>query len=220
MEVERVGRSVAWSIALVVIMSWAGRPITSAAESTTSDTERLVQENNDFALDLYHQLCAERGNLCFSPYLISKSMAITYAGAKNETERQIAEVLHFTLPQKQLHPAFNALMLLDEADEQKDGYKLYMANALWKQEGSVFLEGFIDIAQRGYETALHEVDFPGSLEKARLEINEWAAKQTGTTLGELLKPGDLSRETLLAVTNVIRFKGRWAVPFLDRKSVV
>ncbi len=32
-----------------------------------------------------------------------------YAGARGETGRQMAEALHFSLPQAQFHPAFNAL---------------------------------------------------------------------------------------------------------------
>jgi serine protease inhibitor len=34
---------------------------------------------------------------------------MTYAGARGETERQMADTLHFTLPQERLHRAFNAL---------------------------------------------------------------------------------------------------------------
>jgi serpin B len=36
---------------------------------------------------------------------------MTYAGAGGETKRQMADTLGFTLPDDQLHPAFNALDL-------------------------------------------------------------------------------------------------------------
>ena len=36
---------------------------------------------------------------------------MTYAGARGNTERQMAETLHLMLPRDQLYPAFNALDL-------------------------------------------------------------------------------------------------------------
>ena len=68
----------------------------------------LVARNNRFAFDLFHAAQGE-GNLFFSPYCISTALAMTYAGARGETAEQMADVLYYTLPQAQLHPAFNAL---------------------------------------------------------------------------------------------------------------
>ena len=67
--------------------------------------------NTDFAYDLYQAIRKESGNLCYSPFSISTALAMVYAGARGETERQIANALHFTLAQDQLHPALNALGL-------------------------------------------------------------------------------------------------------------
>ena len=47
---------------------------------------------------MYKSLAAEKGNLVFSPYSISLALAMTYAGARGETERQMADTLHFLLP--------------------------------------------------------------------------------------------------------------------------
>jgi serpin B len=69
----------------------------------------LVAGNNRFAFGLYQTLADEGGNLFFSPFSISAALAMTYAGARGETEQQMAHTLHFTLPQERLHPAFNAL---------------------------------------------------------------------------------------------------------------
>ena len=60
--------------------------------------------NSAFAFDLYRTLSSEDGNLFFSPYSISQALAMTYAGARGETERQMADTLHFALPQDALHP--------------------------------------------------------------------------------------------------------------------
>ena len=95
--------------------------------------------NSAFALDLYRTLSADDGNLFFSPYSISQALAMTYAGARGETERQMADTLHFALPQDTLHPAFNSLYLdLDsrgggKGSNDPSAFRLNIANSLWAQ---------------------------------------------------------------------------------------
>src|SRR5436309_10822089 len=61
------------------------------------EVNAVVTANNQFALDLYQQLRTKPGNLFFSPYSITKALAMTYAGARGETADEMAKVLHFTL---------------------------------------------------------------------------------------------------------------------------
>jgi serpin B len=56
---------------------------------------------------------------------------MTYAGARGDTEAQMAQVLHFGKNQSRLHSAFGALQRqLNQANKQK-GIELRLANALW-----------------------------------------------------------------------------------------
>ena len=73
-------------------------PDRNAPTATRKELDRLVAGNSAFAFDLYRTLSSEDGNLFFSPYSISQALAMTYAGARGETERQMADTLHFTLP--------------------------------------------------------------------------------------------------------------------------
>ena len=68
-----------------------------------SELVQLADSNNVFALDLYHQLKNKEGKLFFSPYRISTALAMTYGGARGNTEKQMAKVMHFSLEQKKLH---------------------------------------------------------------------------------------------------------------------
>ena len=76
-----------------------------------SEMGDLVAGNSAFAFDLYQAISAEDGNLFYSPYSISLALAMTYGGARSETEQQIANTLHFILSQDRLHSAFNGLDL-------------------------------------------------------------------------------------------------------------
>ena len=45
----------------------------------------ITQANNDFAINLYSQYKSEEGNIFFSPFSISVTMAMTYEGANGKT---------------------------------------------------------------------------------------------------------------------------------------
>lgn len=110
----------------------------------------LAAGNTTFALDLYQAIRETDGNLFFSPHSISTALAMTYAGARGETEREMAETLHYTLPQAELHAAFNALDLeLAQRAEVNDEFpgqpfQLDIANSVWGQRDFTFLEAYLD----------------------------------------------------------------------------
>ena len=185
-------------------------------EKKPSDKETVIAGNNEFALELYAKLRENKGNLFFSPYSISTALAMTYGGARENTAKQMAEVMRFTLEQKKLHPAFAEL--IKDLNAEKKGYQLSVANALWGQEGYNFLADFIELTKNNYGAGLNEVDFANATEDARQTINAWVEKQTQDKIKELLKPGIINELTRLVLTNAIYFKGNWAVQFKKEKT--
>jgi serpin B len=123
--------------------------------------EELASGNRDFSFDLYQALREQDGNLFFSPYSISAALAMTYAGARGNTEQQMAETMHYTLPQEQLHPAFNALdqSLVSKAEEAEENFTLHLANSLWGQEGFPFKQEFVDLLAKNYGAGIRLVDY-------------------------------------------------------------
>ncbi|KPJ51062.1 MAG: hypothetical protein AMJ41_00345 [candidate division Zixibacteria bacterium DG_27] len=186
-----------------------------ATASEISDKEIVVKGNNAFALDLYAQLKKEQGNLFFSPFSISTALGMTYAGARGNTERQMAEVLHFELGQEGLHPAFRELFM--ELNSRPGGrrYELSVANALWGQKGYRFLEEFRELVRKNYGGGLNQVDFVKARETARRTINTWVEGETRGKITDLLKPGIINSWTRLVLTNAIYFKGYWASRFKE-----
>jgi serpin B len=184
---------------------------------TTADEgdemKRLADGNNTFAFDLYGQLSGEEGNLFFSPYSISTALAMTYAGARGETEQQMAAVLHFTLEQESLHPAFSSLTDHFQGIQKKGEVALNIANALWIQEDFELLKPFLKITEKYYGASPFQVNFKEAYERVRIEINGWVEKQTKDKIKDLLPPGILSELTRLVLTNAIYFKGNWALQF-------
>lgn len=188
----------------------------TSPDATHAELRQVVDGNTAFALDLYHKLIEgqdQDGNIFLSPYSISLAMAMAYAGARGETADQMAETLHFTLPQERLHSAFDALDLAISARAETEGIELSTANAFWGQLGHPFLQGYIDLLAGYYGTEVRLMDFQTTPEPCREEINDWVSEKTQGKIEELLPPGSVNPLTKLVLTNAIYFKGTWKWQF-------
>ena len=206
----------AWVVAgLVVAMGcwWAWAE--TAALKTDPNAEKVVAGNNTFGFELYGKLRGQEGNLFLSPYSISTALGMTYAGARGNTEAQMAKVMHFGVGQEALHRAF-AGIIGDLKGRDKKAYELTTANALWAQKGYPFRKEYFELVKHNYGAGLENLDFAGATEEARKTINAWVEKETKEKIKELFKPGVLDDQTRLVLTNAIYFKGKWATQF-DKK---
>jgi serpin B len=190
-----------------------------AMDSADSATA-LVQGNTDFALDLYGRICQGEGNQFLSPFSISCALAMTYAGAQEETALQMARTLHFKLPPEKLHPAFHKLITelhgrstVATGSKEPAAVELLTANAIWSQSGERVLPEFQKRIEMDYQGALYPVNFRDEAQAARTTINTWVEEQTKGKIKDLLKSEQVDSHTLLILTNAIYFKALWAIPF-------
>ena len=188
-----------------------------------SELTALINGNSAFAFDLYQELGKREGNIFYSPYSISLALAMTHAGAHGETEQQMADTLHFTLPQGSLHPVFNGLDIelnkRGEGARGKDGegFRLNIVNAIWGQNGYSFLPEFLDVLAENYGAGLRSLDFAKESEESRLTINNWVSDQTEGRIENLIPQGVINELTRLVLTNAIYFNAAWLHPF-DKNS--
>jgi len=197
---------------------WAAEKI---SEDQKTARQAIVKGNNEFALELYAKLRTQEGNLFFSPYSISTALAMAYAGARGETESQMAKALHFfTTPSTSggFASEFGAIVKDLNVRGAKGGYELNVANALWGQRGYGFLAEFLEPIKNNYGGELNEVDFINASETARQTINSWVEKQTRNKIKDLIQQGVLDSMTRLVLTNAIYFKGNWARQFEKDKT--
>ncbi len=177
----------------------------------------LVRGNNAFALDLYRSLRTSDDNLILSPFSISLALAMTYAGARDETAAQMERVLRFPGPER-THPAFNALdlaltQLNPSPDQDQQPFQLRLANAVWAEKTHPFRQEFLDLLARYYGAGIRLADFINHGEAARQEINRWVEQQTEDKIKDLIQPGALDPYTRMVLVNAIYFKADWLTPF-------
>ncbi|MDZ8092544.1 MAG: serpin family protein [Nostoc sp. DedQUE05] len=185
----------------------------SPIEEVNPDIESIVKGNTAFALDLYERLKPREDNLFFSPYSISLALAMAYAGARKDTERQIAQVLHFTSGQEQLHQTFACLEMELKAVQDWSGILLRTANSLWPQTGYPLLEEFLNLVNNSYGVVVTAVDYQKDPEAAENIINAWVAEKTQDKIQNLIPSNSLNELTRLVLVNAIYFQGDWKNKF-------
>lgn len=179
--------------------------------------ETYPQSNNDFAFVLYGQLAGNTGgNIFFSPYSISSALAMTYNGAKGDTAKQMAQVLHFDSDIGRLNKEVQVIK--GTLNGSGKSYELDIANALWCQKDYNFLEPFLEDMRTYYGAALNKVDFKNDTEGARNSINHWVSDKTKDKIPELIRSGMLDKLTRLVLTNAVYFKGSWSMPFKEQDT--
>lgn len=196
--------------------------------SPTVDPNEFSQQvlgNREFAFKLYQQVRDSKENLFFSPHSISVALAMTQAGARNNTEKQIADTLGFQFTQDKLHSLFNALDLelnsRGQGAKAADGkaFRLNVVNAIWGQTGYDFLPDFLDVLALNYGSGLQALDFKKDPESSRQVINEWVEAKTEERIKDLLPEGIITSDTRLVLTNAIYFNAAWKTPFETGNTV-
>ena len=196
----------------------------ASPQVAAGDMTKQVQGDTAFALDVYQQVRGKPGNLFYSPHSISICLAMLYAGAKGNTEAQMAKALEYVLPQASLHPFFNKLDL-DLASRGKgkkaaDGkaFRLNIVNATWGQKGYTFLTPYLDTLALNYGSGLRVLDFSADPEGSRKTINRWVEQKTEQRIKDLLPGGSIGPLTRLVLTNAIYFNAAWLKPFEEKDT--
>jgi serpin B len=190
-------------------------PQRSVAQApTAADKSPIVAAGNQFGLDLHTQLDREQPgkNLFFSPTSISVALAMTAAGARGQTETEMAQVLHFDNQLAEAHAYYHKLLQQWNAADPKRPYQLRVANRLWGQRDYPIQPPFLALTKQEYGAEMQLLDF-AQAGPARREINQWVEKQTNDKIKDLIPSGAIDGSTRLVLTNAVYFKGNWLRPF-------
>ncbi len=205
----------------------AGSTSAEAGEGTVSDEAKvLAAATNDFAIDLYTRVRGS-ANVFFSPYSVASALTMTWTGARENTAKEMASVLHLPVAGAAMHTrlardavaaASGSLARSLSASPEEAGYELRTANSLWGQDGYGFLDEFTQRLDAHGGAGMNRVDFAGDVLGARLAINEWAEDETGGRIRNLIPEGGVGSATALVLANAVYFKGVWKSPFNEEAT--
>ncbi|WP_084261426.1 serpin family protein [Micromonospora rifamycinica] len=224
-------------LAAAALAAAPGRPGRPGAPSTSTEPVRVPPEPattqpaatavRGFTADLYRTLASSHagGNVVCAPYSVGLALAMTRAGAGSTTADEMDTVLHAPYPRpRALDSGLNTLdQTLAGRYQDGDGTRqarLTTANALWTRLDLSLRPGFRDTLAGYYGAAPHPVDFRGTPEAARQEINTWVSDRTAARIPELLRPGVVSPDSSLVLTNTTYLKAAWKYPFTATATAV
>ncbi|HEY8548091.1 MAG TPA: serpin family protein [Acidimicrobiales bacterium] len=154
-----------------------------------------------------------------SPVSIAVAFAMVEAGAGDETAADILHAFRFPEPPA-VHEAMNALTTALAAVSRpgRDGdgagaITLEVANAVWAQVGLELGAPFLATLAAHYGAGVTTVDYAADPDAARQEINAWVAEVTRDRIPQLLPPGAVTGDTVVALVNAVYLDAAWRTPF-------
>jgi serpin B len=185
-----------------------------------ADFSVMISSNIKFALAALPLLdSGANTNMVFSPYSMTRVVALAAAGARGNTLEGIRRAMSFSLPQERLNSAFNkfSLMLASEASSanlpKSQLPNLNVSDAIWGQLGGQVSKQYLDTIAANFGAGLHLLDFAHHPDASRLAINDWVENETEGRIKQLIALNGISDGTRLVLTNTVWFKAEWRTKF-------
>lgn len=183
--------------------------------------EPVILANSKFSIDLLKVLCkATAGNVLFSPLSISSALGPVVLGATpakyappNPTADQMYKALHFGKMRIMYHYLYEELYKEGEYKTKDKKRSLQLVNRLFGEKTVNFYDNFLDECEEWCFASFRTADFKTDPDAARKKINSWVEDKTYDQLKDLLDPGDVSKDTSLALISAVYFKKKWATSF-------
>lgn len=184
----------------------------SASEVTTDEIKNVAGKNNQFGFELLREYLKQKpsANIVISPYSLYSAFAMTYAGARNSTEKEMERIFHFG-SQSGFHRQFNALQQSIESLNSSHN-KISISNSIWCQNNYHFENSFLDLMAQEYGTGIHTLDFLFA-EKARKIINSFVEEKTDALIVDLLPENSINSDTRLVLLNTLYIRALWEIQF-------
>lgn len=177
------------------------------------NTTAAVAAMNDFAIDLYTSVSSsESGNVVVSPYSVTFTLGMIYAGARGDTAAEMATVLHAE-DVARWQEGINAYDLTLDARTAGSPTTWTAGNKVWTMPGLALRDDYLDVLTGVYGSPLAEADFAADPDGERQVINGWVEDQTNDLIPELFPEGSLHASTVMVLVNAIALDAPWEFPF-------
>ena len=204
------------SSASAVASASPSAPASVAAVAMPTDAERLASASNAFGVDLWRRAAPAGKNFALSPASVSAALAMTWGGARGETERQMRSVLHLEGTQDAVSADWGRLSRALQSPSRK--VELRIANRLFGEKTFSFEKPFLERTKSDWDAPFEPVDFVHGAGAARVHINAWVASRTHDKIKDLLPEHAVDESTRLVLVDAIHFLASWSSPFEEKAT--
>jgi len=192
------------------------------------------QSISEFGYDLFNAVADPTQNVVVSPASIAIALAMLEPGAVGDALDQLRATLRIEDP-VEWHASMNALEqslearvveaasvsststepLGSESAGRPQGsaspgeVAIRIANAAYLQDGYPFESTYLEAIRSNYGPVLNTVDFLPDPDAVAREINRFVAEETDGRIADLMKAGDITPLTRLALVNALYLKVSW-----------
>ena len=184
----------------------------------TNAEQQLVEQNNEFAFNLFREVRKDETHTdksqILSPLSITYALGMLNNGAAGKTQEEINTVLGFKTAGADAINQF-CRKLLTEAPSLDTETTAEIANTIFVNShwGYQLKEPFIQKAQQYYDATPENRDFYD--DATRDAINQWGSDHTHGLIKEVLSQNEFvaGKDYVSYLLNAIYFKGKWTIPF-------
>ncbi|XP_013137267.1 PREDICTED: antichymotrypsin-1-like isoform X2 [Papilio polytes] len=152
-------------------------------------------------------LSSENTNVVTSPLGVLLLLSLYSSGTQGKTRDEITQLLHVT-DYKEMLDSYSGLS--KEYASINSSY-LSLANKIYVASGCGLNDEFFRTATT-YNTEVASINFH-NVDNAAHIINQWANEKLKGLIKDPVSKSSLDKDALVALFNVIYFKGHWHVPF-------
>ena len=138
-------------------------------------------------------------------------MSMCTAGARNNTEKQLKQVLKFGNVSNDAWLKSN-LELQQHLQNLNANVALNVANKIYQRNSYEIKQEFLDLLRKFFKSDAQGLDFSKPSAAAKV-INDWVAEQTKNKILNLVPESVITNLTQLILVNAIYFKGNWELKF-------
>ena len=236
----RLGRRYVSTAASVILLGFGGCSKLDSINSAVAQTLPLQQQsspsyeqlatpvvnpkvtaaNTRFSFKLFSEILKQNNsqnsqNIFISPTSVAIALAMTYNGAKGETQQAMAKTLELQGISLQEINSANAA-LIAAVQNADDKVQLNIANSLWAKQDINFNPDFLQTNQDFYNATVTNLDFSDS--GAVNAINDWVKQSTNGKIDRIVQ--QINSDDMMFLINAIYFKGKWTKEFDPEQTTI
>lgn len=176
---------------------------------------KMTQNSNRFACELLQHLRKyNKGNLFFSPLNILHTLCLSYAGAKGQTDKQLARVLHPSLDKQSFLQSLADLTgQYSEMMQNINPFDLFTASSIWLQKECNTTNTYLSYLKDVLGASINRIDFHNEPGIVVQKINRWASEQTRQKIQQVVNINSIDPLLKMMTLGAVYFLGKWDSEF-------